>query len=117
MLAGLPIGLFAALLGVGVAAGGHGWVSAFFASLILPLAYPLSLWRWISDRDLRLDALPLLAAMAANAWLVRATLREWDYFAHMWVSAAVLMAIWVVLWFGWQAIALGALARRPVRRA
>jgi hypothetical protein len=103
---GVLTGLFGVAVGVGMAGSGHGWVSAFFASLILPLTYPLALWRWGSIRDLKLDAVLLVAALVADGWLMHMTLNEGDYYIMMWNSAPILTVVWLSFWFGWQTFAV-----------
>ena len=82
---GALLGLFCALLSVAVAGGGHGWNSA-----------------WTARESRALNMSLAGAAIVLDAGLLARTWSEgFGYFVAVWPLAAA----WLVLWFGWQALA------------
>ena len=118
-LAGLGPALLAELIAFLLAGAGHGWVTPLSYSLLLFLAWPATLVVLALDHPRRrlFCLLLLLAGLAADAALVRATLREGlQYFERGFTAGPVLDLIWIALWLGWQGAALVALLSRPPRR-
>ena len=110
--AGVLLGLVCAGLSVAVAGAGHGWNSAVPFGLASLALYPLACFGAAAPAQ---DARALNFALAAVAIALDAGLlaRTWSegfgYFAAVWPFATV----WLLLWFGWQAL----VARNCLRRA
>ncbi len=109
----LIIGLTGLLVGFMLAAGGDGWVSPFWVSLLLPIAYPVAVWRWQTPLvAVWVDAILGLTLVAADIWLVHASFNELSYFLRIWHNASIIAAPWTAIWIGWQIIVVAALLRR-----
>lgn len=127
MIAGLVIALIGHSLALGLAGGGHGWNSPAFLSFVLWLAYPTVLIHFLALRDpsrATTDFAILFAALGTDAALVLMTLAEgMEYIARLVrVNGALTSTIWIggwlLIWFGWQLIAvLNLLRARAARTA
>jgi len=107
------IGLVGLFGGFMVAAGGDGWVSPVWVSLLLPIAYPVAAWRWQTQIVAGwVDAMLILTLVVADIWLVYASFNELSYFLRIWRSALIIAAPWAVIWIGWQFMVVAALLRR-----
>jgi hypothetical protein len=105
------LGQFFALL---LAGAGHGWTSPFWASIVFWVVYPLALLRRSQKRPaIGVDVLLVLVAPLSDLYLVQQTSREgFDYLWNMArLGAGPLIALWGVIWIGWQIIALITLAK------
>lgn len=107
------VGLVGLLGGFMVAAGGDGWVSPLWVSLLLPIAYPVAVWRWQTQVvAVWVDAILSLTVVGADIALVYATLNELSYFQRIWRSAPIIAAPWAAIWVGWQFMVVAAVLRR-----
>jgi hypothetical protein len=112
--AGLLIAAFASMLALGMAGAGHGWVTPFFFSMGLFLAYPAVLLRLaaIGPKWFVVDLVIVGLAGIADLALFVATLREGtEYFWRVVDAFAWAPILWLLLWFAWQPIALYCLSR------
>ena len=106
---GLLPWLAAQWIAFGLAAGGDGWNAPFFLTPPLLLLYP-----FVSSRSFaaesgatRGDQCVLLAAVVLDFVLLRNVLQqEHDYFLKALSLAGYTVAAWVVLWSGWQVLAI-----------
>lgn len=121
---GVALGLLALFLGLMLAGAGHGWVSSFFFSMILPLAYPAVLMRDTAPARswLPLDLLVVAVAIAADIGLMLSTMQEVEsaglrvLFFPGDPLRVLITALWLLLWLGWQLVALRCVLR-DLRRA
>lgn len=111
---GLAFGAAAIWLGLGLGAGGHGWIASAFASFPLALLYPLTMARALSGRrNVRLDTCLLASAILLDVLLVSFTmLYERRQIALVWQLGPGPCILWMALWIGWQAIAVRTFFRR-----
>lgn len=120
IVVGLVFGMATAVLGLGLAGGGHGWGGPFFLSIPLIVLYPLAFARTFSskvrssDFDVGLIAVAILLDIA----LLGSFSAEYDYIIKMWRfdDGPLFIGLWLGLWVGWQVFAAVALARNRVRR-
>jgi len=125
IIAGLLIAFVGQFLALGMAGAGHGWITPFWVSLILWVAYPKVLvrsFRVPDQRTMGVELVTLFAALAGDAILVLMTLEEGvEYFEKIVrieesVSAVLWIGSWIAIWLGWQLIALLNLVRPLARR-
>jgi hypothetical protein len=112
--AGLLIAAFASMLALGIAGGGHGWITPFFFSLALVPAYPVVLLRLtaLGPRWFVVDLALAALAGIADAALYFFTIREGtEYFWRVVDAQAWAPLLWLAIWFAWQPIALYCLWR------
>ncbi|MES2441720.1 MAG: hypothetical protein V4574_02740 [Pseudomonadota bacterium] len=112
--AGLVLALFAQATAFMMVGAGHGWISPFFVSPLLFVAMPVALIR-VSDFTrlaIGVELLLLIAAIAADAWLICATLGEYSYFEHILARYPGIAWPWILIWAGWQVAAAASLAIR-----
>jgi len=112
--AGLLLWLAAQALAFGLAGAGHGWVDPFFFTLPLVVLYPAALIRWRGPSRGRggIDLLLLLTGLALDFLLVGRSLgEEGAYLLRIWQFEPAAVAIWIILWAGWQAALLGRVLR------
>ena len=121
LVLGIILALVAHVLGLGLAAAGHGWVTAFFASfalwIFLPLTFSTVPFRGRYPAAKRIYLLLLIAiALAADAALIIETIREGtEYFWNVFDMAIAFVGIWLFIWLSWQVVAAFALIRGPER--
>lgn len=117
-LLGLAVAGAAQLLAFALVGAGHGWVSPFFASLILFMTLPFALIR-LADR-VSLSPIPeailLGIALIADIWLIAATIGEARNFQHMLETYPAFVLGWIAIWLSWQALASAALLSRLALR-
>jgi hypothetical protein len=108
---GLLAWLATQFLGLGLAGAGHGWGAPLLASVPLILLYPLALAAMFGRGRSRKTALALVACAAAlDLALAGFTfIEEGPYFLRMAQFAPAAVGGWLVLWSGWQMLALIAL--------
>ena len=125
IIAGLLTAFVGQFLALGMAGAGHGWITPFWVSLILWVAYPKVLvrsFRVPDQRTMGVELVTLFAALAGDAILVLMTLEEgMEYFEKIVriegsVSAVLWIGGWIAIWLGWQLIALLNLVRPLARR-
>ena len=111
---GVSLGLLVAfagqLIALALAGAGHGWITPFWASIVLWIAYPLAL--------LRVGKLPLVVmAIAGDAMLMTQTAREGiEYFWKVVrFDGWAVVVLWLAIWLGWQMIVVASLT--ATRRA
>lgn len=111
--AGLLIAAIASTLALGMAGGGHGWITPFFFSLALFLAYPVVLLRLGAiGRKWFVDLIIVGLAAIADGALYFFTIREGvEYFWRVVHAQAWAPFLWLAIWFAWQPIALYCLWR------
>lgn len=118
VLLGLAIAAMAQFIAFALVGAGHGWVSPFFASLILFLMWPFALVRLADRASLSPipEAILLGIAAIADLWLIAATVGEARYFQHMLASYPAFVLGWIGIWLGWQVVAFAALLSRMALR-
>lgn len=118
-LTGIGLAVLGLALGFLLAGLGHGWVSSLFFSILLLAAWPAVLLRDIAParKWLSLDLAIVAMAAAADIALVLYTMREVEsagwrilYFPGDPVRFVV-TAAWLLLWLGWQYLALRCVLR------
>ena len=112
---GLLLWALAMTTSLGIAAGGHGWITPFFVSLPLVVLYPLALARarLSAAGSIRADWALIGAALVLNALLVgRTCLVEGGNFSASLRLGPGPVLLWVALWLGWQAVAVATLVER-----
>ena len=115
---GVLLAFIAQFLAFLLAGAGHGWVAPLFISIMLWVLLPASLaiaWPIGRGSRLALSAI-LVAALAADAWLISRSIGEARYISHyVDVNGAVgwlIIGLWLGLWAFWQAILVWSLAAR-----
>ena len=112
---GLVIAFMANFLAMGLAGGGHGWDSPFFASMLLWVAYPFVLIRGLrvfagGTSSSRVDGSILAAALASNFLLAWLTYSEGVEYFERTLGYGV-AELWIAIWLGWQGVAALNLAK------
>lgn len=109
VLIGCVAALVQVFLGVALGAGGHGWVTAFYFSLVslvlFPIAVPLAFARpsagWL------VAAITIMALLiVADVGLCLMTVSELDYFRKVTHDDPGFVAFWFLLWAGGHVAAL-----------
>jgi hypothetical protein len=121
LAAGLVVAGFAQCLALLMTGAGHGWITPFFYSPALFVAYPIVLVRIFGKdsgaprrRWLAVDLLLVAAAVLLDFLLVRTTLDEGIQYVERVMAVPPLPHLWVLLWVAWQALAVGLLAARAL---
>lgn len=112
--AGLAIAAFASLLSFGMAGAGHGWVTPMLFSLALFPAYPVVLLRLTATgpKWRRADLVIVWLGGIADVLLLLATVQEGtQYFWRVMEAGGLFVMLWLLIWFGWQALAVRCLIR------
>lgn len=112
-------GLMLATLGQALAfmmlGAGHGWVTPFYFSPALFLVYPLAFIRMQAPERLPsrlIDLLLVVIAIALDVWLVEQTRNEGvEYYRRVMAAMPLFPMLWILVWLGWQWIALSVLIR------
>jgi hypothetical protein len=115
---GLGLAALAQLLAAFLAGAGHGWVTPLFLSVILWVILPVTLYVLQQD-DRRAVAVlwaVALIAIGADALLISGTIGEGRILSlYVEVNGAaglLIIALWLTLWFFWQAMVVRALIKR-----
>jgi hypothetical protein len=109
---GLLIAFVGTFLGFGLAGAGHGWVTAFWVSVVLWVGYPVALVRAYRGGPPRVDWLISLTFVSDAALLLLTRHEGVQYFWRVidedgwW-----LVGLWIAIWLGWQVVALVNLIR------
>lgn len=114
ILVGTGCAAIAQFLALGLAGAGHGWVTPFFYSPLLFIAYPVILVRLTEQRRrARWVEVALLAiAIAIDLRLVANALgSEATYFSQVMTDAPVFLIPWLCLWSTWQILTVRLLLR------
>ena len=115
---GLLLWLCTQGLALGLAGAGHGWGDPLLFTLPLVFLYPAALIRGFeSGRGRRwIDMLLLLTGLALDLLLVGRSLGEESvYFLRIWQFEPAAVAIWMILWAGWQAVLVVRVLRSVAR--
>ncbi len=114
MLVAIALGLLACFIGLMASGAGHGWNTPILFSPICIIAYPFAFALHGSGADRRSGWWLLAAALLLDGLLALVAIREgFDHIDRVSGRAA----IWIALWFGWQAVAIAAVSRSPRVRA
>jgi len=112
IILGLVVAFVGQFVALGVAGGGHGWVTPFWTSILLWIAYPVVLLRarrafFAKRPSLKIEVSVLLGALAADAALMLLSVQEGvQYFWYVLrVGGGPIIAIWLAIWCGWQIVA------------
>ena len=111
LVIGIAVGLAGLALGAYLASGNNGWTSSLLYSVIGLIGAPLTAASWTSRRSIRcqmLAGVALVLGLVASMGLMFELTHEFSEIAHAWSQVPLAVALWVVLWLGWEA---GALAR------
>jgi hypothetical protein len=111
------LGLFAAILAnvvaIGLAGGGHGWITPFWVSWPLLILYPVTVNRtsrqsWSGNSAIIIDCSLLLIGMVLDYLLVSMTYSEGIQYFHLVMQreGTWFVAFWGVVWVFWQGLAL-----------
>ena len=111
---GLTAGLFALMMGLGGAGGGHGWIGALWFSVPLVILYPLVLIRAVASswKSSDMDILILCVAGPLDLLLAANMAAEQQYVLKLWSFDASGMILWLSLWAGWQVVGLTTVLRK-----
>ena len=119
IVAGLAIAAVAEFIALMLAGAGHGWVAAWPFSLILFAAYPAALFRMpiAVGKSAMLDIAMLVVGVVASLLLLAATNAEAEYFWKVvhFEDGLQFIIVWLLLWFGWQALTLANVVRKRRR--
>lgn len=105
---GSVLGVLCALLSVGIAGAGHGWVSALPFGLLAIVLYPVSFSRLRRFREGSVlgSCIMLAVALVLDILLFMFSLSEGGGYFLKVLGGAIL---WLVLWSGWQLAAIATL--------
>lgn len=111
---GLAAGLFALLMGLGGAGGGHGWIGALWFSVPLVILYPLVLIRAVSSSrgSPDMDVVLLCVGGVLDLLLAANMAEEQKYVLKLWSFDPSGMIMWLSLWAGWQVVGLATVLRK-----
>ena len=108
----IVLGLFAGgvidVLAIMLGGAGHGWCSATISAISV-VGASLAAFAWASRGTTGRvsSAIAVLIAVGGDGWLVIETLREGvSYLKKAVESLPVVFAVWVLIFIGWQALAL-----------
>lgn len=115
---GLGIAFIGQFIALGLGGAGHGWVTPFWASILLWPAYPVILVRTrkislAGFGSLKIEIPILLLAAIADVGLVHMTKNEGvEYFWKVVrFEGWTIVCVWISIWLGWQGIAVANLMR------
>jgi hypothetical protein len=111
---GLLPALVALALGLGGAAGGHGWIGVFWFSIPLLLLYPLVFVRAFASKAETPDKDFIILAVggAFDLLLAANMVAEREYVGKLWSLDRSGMIMWLALWAGWQVLGVTTALRR-----
>jgi hypothetical protein len=113
--AGLLVAALAELMALGLAGAGHGWLAPAWFSLILFFVYPASLFRSvIAGRNaITFDVVMLVLALCTDLLVfLQTNANEVEYYQRAVQSDPTYVAVWLALWFGWQALTAVTILRK-----
>ncbi|MEO5775015.1 MAG: hypothetical protein ABIQ32_12985 [Sphingomicrobium sp.] len=117
IIAGLLLAAVAQVLALGFAGGGHGWVTAVFASLALWVFLPVGFVFASPVRGYKPDRKGILLTLTfigliSDISLGYATFSEgMRYFEKAFAAFAPWVFFWLAVWFSWQILNLITLTR------
>jgi hypothetical protein len=108
---GVTVGLAGLGLGAFLASGNNGWASSLIYSVLGLIGAPMTALSWTSRRRLRCQVFAgtaLLLGFIGTMGLMLEMTHEFSEIIHAWSQVPAAVALWLLLWFAWEA---GALAR------
>ncbi|HEX8126560.1 MAG TPA: hypothetical protein VF548_13360 [Allosphingosinicella sp.] len=116
IMMGLVFWFPAQIMGLGLAAGGHGWGGPFFYSMFLAILYPIAFARAFGSTAApsSADAVILAAGGVLDLFLLMSASSESKYIAAIWRSddGPLFIILWLILWFAWQILLAASLLWR-----
>ncbi|MBB5032578.1 hypothetical protein [Prosthecobacter vanneervenii] len=108
-------------LGIGVltflfTGAGHGWTSGVYSAFPSFVGAPLAAVAWASSQKavtLACSSIAILIGLGTDLFLFFSTLEEGsNYLGRVWEAMPFLLAVWVLLFAGWQMVAISAAFKR-----
>jgi hypothetical protein len=114
---GLLFWLATQWIALGIAAGGHGWLSPLWLSMPLFFLCPIAFIRAFCATTGRiwLDQGLLVVAGVLDVLLLRSIFIQRELILQLWnifTDNRYVLALWIGLWFGWQLLSLATLIRK-----
>jgi hypothetical protein len=114
---GLLAWLASQAIAIALASGGHGWGPPFFLSAPLVVLYPATFIRAFGLESQRVElnvVILVIAAVLDLLLLVSLFIEDFGSFYEVWKfdDGWKWEIAWLLLWAGWQALAVAALCKR-----